>query len=144
MAPVWASFDIALGNHGMSPLCCVGIPGKGRFPQLRSGVSLLWSSGQPFGVPDVGNEITHAHPVTEGPSGTQELCTIEAHRRELTFVMAFHQQSCSEPEKKDFGMITIIFHSLPFCLFLSKHTHAHMHTHMALTFLKHRGQVEKK
>lgn len=64
------------------PFCSARLPGEGRFPQMRSGASLLWHSGQPFGVPDVGNEIIHAHAVTECPSGTQEPCEIEAHRRE--------------------------------------------------------------
>lgn len=67
---------------------------------MKSGASLLWHSGQPFGVPDVGNEIIHAHAVTECPSGTQGPCEIEAQRRELTFAMASHQQGCSQRGRK--------------------------------------------
>lgn len=82
------------------PFCSARLPSEGRFPQMKSRASLLWHSGQPFGVPDVGNEIIHTHTVTECPSGTQEPCEIEAHRRELTFAMASHQQGCSQRERK--------------------------------------------
>ena len=140
------NFQISLGNGWLPSLCSTGNPGEGGGSQLRSGIPLLWHSGRPFGVPDVGNEIIHAYTVTKCPSGTQEPCLIGAHRRELTIVMAFHKQSCSQPEK-DFGMITTIFHSLPFQL-ASLQTycpplHTHTHTH-PLTFLKHRSQGERK
>ena len=141
------NFQISLGNGWLPSLCSTGNPGEGGGSQLRSGIPLLWHSGRPFGVPDVGNEIIHAYTVTKCPSGTQEPCLIGAHRRELTIVMAFHKQSCSQPEK-DFGMITTIFHSLPFQL-ASLQTycpplHTHTHTHTPLNFFKTQEPGRKK
>lgn len=104
------------GGLWPDPFCSARLPGEGRFPQMRSGASLLWHSGQPFGVPDVGNEIIHAHTVTECPSGTQEPCEIEAHRRELTFVVASHQQGCSQQRKGILGCKLAFFIALSLCL----------------------------
>lgn len=108
------------------PFCSARLPGEGRFPQMRSSASLLWHSGQPFGVPDVGNEIIHAHTVTECPSGTQEPCEIEAHRRELTFVMASHQQGCSQLEERILGCETAFFIALFLCLLFSPWDYIHI------------------
>lgn len=89
---MFVSVRVSSGDSDLIPSAMLGSPGEGRLSQMKSSASLLWYSGQPFGVPDVGNEIIHAHTVTECPSGTQEPCEIEAHRRELTLVMASHQQ----------------------------------------------------
>lgn len=96
---MFVSVQVSSGDSDLIPSALPGSLVKAGSPQMKSGASLLWHSGQPFGVPDVGNEIIRAHTVTEYPSGTQEPCEIEAHRRELTFVMAFHQQGCSQRER---------------------------------------------
>lgn len=97
---MFVNVQVSSGDSDLIPSVLPGSLVKAGSPQMKIGASLLWHSGQPFGVPDVGNEIMHAHTVTECPSGTQEPCEIEAHRRELTFVMAFHQQDCSQRERK--------------------------------------------